>query len=75
MGFTDINSFIHYEYLFYLLLNFKIKFYQASTSEMFGKVQHTTTEKTPFYPRIHMECLFFQSNINYGGILQYYTSI
>ena len=30
----------------------QIKFYQASTSEMFGKVQETPqTEKTPFYPR------------------------
>ena len=30
----------------------KSKFYQASTSEMFGKVQETPqTEKTPFYPR------------------------
>ena len=30
----------------------KIKFYQAGTSEMFGKVQETTqSEKTPFYPR------------------------
>jgi len=29
-----------------------IKFYQASTSEMFGKVQETPqTERTPFYPR------------------------
>lgn len=29
-----------------------IRFYQASTSEMFGKVQEPTqTEKTPFYPR------------------------
>ena len=29
-----------------------IKFYQASTSEMFGKVQETPqTEKKPFYPR------------------------
>ncbi len=29
-----------------------IKFYQASTSEMFGKVQEIPqTEKTPFYPR------------------------
>ena len=28
------------------------KFYQASTSELFGKVQETPqTEKTPFYPR------------------------
>ena len=32
--------------------NPKIKFYQASTSEMFGKVQETPqTELTPFYPR------------------------
>ncbi|MDR2539224.1 MAG: GDP-mannose 4,6-dehydratase [Chlamydiales bacterium] len=30
----------------------KSKFYQASTSELFGKVQETPqTEKTPFYPR------------------------
>ena len=30
----------------------KIKFYQAGTSEMFGKVIETPqTEKTPFYPR------------------------
>jgi len=34
------------------LLNKKIKFYQASSSEMFGKVQQVPqTEKTPFYPR------------------------
>jgi GDPmannose 4,6-dehydratase len=33
-------------------VNPKIKFYQASSSEMFGKVQETPqTEKTPFYPR------------------------
>jgi GDPmannose 4,6-dehydratase len=30
----------------------KTKYYQASTSELFGKVQETPqTEKTPFYPR------------------------
>ena len=30
----------------------KIKFYQASTSELYGKVQEVPqTEKTPFYPR------------------------
>ena len=30
----------------------KIKFYQAGSSEMFGKVKETPqTEKTPFYPR------------------------
>lgn len=34
------------------LVNPKIKFYQASTSEMFGKVQMVPqTEKTSFYPR------------------------
>jgi len=34
------------------LLNRKIKFYQASSSEMFGKVQEVPqTEKTSFYPR------------------------
>ncbi len=33
-------------------INKKIKFYQASSSEMFGKVQQVPqTEKTPFYPR------------------------
>lgn len=34
------------------LVNSKIRFYQASSSEMFGKVQQTPqNEKTPFYPR------------------------
>ncbi|MFQ5738563.1 MAG: GDP-mannose 4,6-dehydratase [Acidobacteriota bacterium] len=34
------------------LVNPKIKFYQASSSEMFGKVrQAPQNEKTPFYPR------------------------
>ncbi len=34
------------------LINPKIRFYQASTSEMFGKVQAVPqTEDTPFYPR------------------------
>lgn len=33
-------------------VNPKIKFYQASSSEMFGKVRETPqSEKTPFYPR------------------------
>ena len=33
-------------------INNKIRFYQASSSEMFGKVQETPqSEKTPFYPR------------------------
>jgi GDPmannose 4,6-dehydratase len=34
------------------LVDKKIRFYQASSSEMFGKVHETPqTEKTPFYPR------------------------
>lgn len=34
------------------MVNPKIKFYQASTSEMFGEVQEIPqTEKTPFYPK------------------------
>lgn len=35
----------------------KIRFYQASTSEMYGKVQEIPqTEKTPFYPRSPYGC-------------------
>jgi GDPmannose 4,6-dehydratase len=35
-----------------LSLNNSTRFYQASTSELYGKVQETPqTEKTPFYPR------------------------
>lgn len=34
------------------IVNHKIRFYQASTSEMFGKVQEVPqSENTPFYPR------------------------
>ena len=34
------------------IVNPKIKFYQASTSELYGKVQEMPqTERTPFYPR------------------------
>lgn len=34
------------------IVNAKVRFYQASTSEMFGKVQAVPqTESTPFYPR------------------------
>jgi GDPmannose 4,6-dehydratase len=34
------------------IINPRIKFYQASTSEMFGKVQQSPqNEQTPFYPR------------------------
>lgn len=37
--------------------NQKIKFYQASSSEMFGKVQEIPqSEKTPFYPRSPYGC-------------------
>jgi GDPmannose 4,6-dehydratase len=37
------------------LVNRKIRFYQASTSEMFGKVQAIPqVEDTPFYPRSRM---------------------
>ena len=35
----------------------KIRYYQASTSELFGKVQKTPqTERTPFYPRSPYGC-------------------
>lgn len=35
----------------------KVKFYQASTSELYGKVVETPqTEKTPFYPRSPYAC-------------------
>lgn len=40
-----------------LNLTKKVRFYQASTSEMFGKVQEVPqTEKTPFYPRSPYGC-------------------
>ncbi len=36
----------------FLKMTEKVKFYQASTSELYGKVQEIPqTEKTPFYPR------------------------
>lgn len=38
-------------------MNPEIRFYQASSSEMFGKVQHVPqTEETPFYPRSPYGC-------------------
>jgi GDPmannose 4,6-dehydratase len=38
-------------------MNDSIRFYQASSSEMFGKVQEVPqTEKTPFYPRSPYAC-------------------
>ena len=40
------------EAIHFLGMEDKIKFYQASTSELYGKVQEVPqTEKTPFYPR------------------------
>jgi len=39
------------------IVNSKIKFYQASTSEMFGLVQEVSqSEATPFYPRSPYGC-------------------
>lgn len=39
------------------VVNPKIRFYQASSSEMFGSVQEVPqTEKTPFYPRSPYAC-------------------
>lgn len=47
----------------------KIKFYQASSSEMYGKVIETPqTEKTPFYPRSPYACAkvySFWQTVNY----------
>jgi len=38
-------------------MNDKVRFYQASTSELYGKVQEVPqTEKTPFYPRSPYAC-------------------
>ena len=50
---TDINSLGALRILEAIRISKKnIKFYQASTSEMFGKVTEIPqTEKTPFYPR------------------------
>jgi GDPmannose 4,6-dehydratase len=52
----------------------KTKFYQASTSEMFGKVQEIPqSEKTPFYPRspysvaklmAHWACINYRESFN-----------
>lgn len=52
-----------------LSLEKKTRFYQASTSELFGKVQEIPqTEKTPFYPRSPYACAKLYSywiTINY----------
>ena len=50
-------------------LNDKVRFYQASTSELYGKVQEVPqTEKTPFYPRSPYACAklySYWSTVNY----------
>ena len=50
-------------------LDEKVRFYQASTSELYGKVQEIPqTEKTPFYPRSPYACAKLYSywiTINY----------
>jgi GDPmannose 4,6-dehydratase len=50
-------------------LDKEIRFYQASSSEMYGKVQETPqTEKTPFYPRSPYGCAKvygFWQTVNY----------
>ena len=55
----------------------KTKFYQASTSELFGKVQETPqTEKTPFYPRSPYACAKLYSYwicVNYREAYNMYT--
>jgi len=50
---SEINAFGPLNFLEAIrIINPKIKFYQASTSEMFGKVQQIPQdENTPFYPR------------------------
>ena len=45
------------EVIRFLNLEKQIRFYQASTSELYGKVQETPqTEKTPFYPQPLCSC-------------------
>jgi GDPmannose 4,6-dehydratase len=60
------------------IINPKIRFYQASTSEMFGKVQTTTqNEHTPFYPRspYGVAKLFAHwSTVNYRESYQIFAS-
>ncbi len=55
----------------------KTKFYQASTSELFGQVQETPqTEKTPFYPRSPYACAKLYSYwicVNYREAYDMYT--
>ncbi len=55
----------------------KTRFYQASTSELFGQVQETPqTEKTPFYPRSPYACAKLYSYwicVNYREAYGMYT--
>jgi len=55
----------------------KTRFYQASTSELFGKVQETPqTEKTPFYPRSPYACAKLYSywiTVNYREAYNMYA--
>ncbi len=55
----------------------KTRFYQASTSELFGQVQETPqTEKTPFYPRSPYACAKLYSYwicVNYREAYDMYT--
>jgi len=54
-----------------------VRFYQASTSELYGKVQEVPqTEKTPFYPRSPYACakLFgFWCTVNYREAYEMYA--
>ena len=58
--------------------NKKIKFYQASSSELFGKVQETPqSEKTPFYPRSpygNAKLFAHWSSINYRESYNMFTT-
>jgi GDPmannose 4,6-dehydratase len=53
MGSSDVNAIGTVRLLENILeVNHDIKFYQASSSELFGKVRETPqNENTPFYPR------------------------
>ena len=55
----------------------KIRFYQASSSEMYGKVVETPqTEKTPFYPRSPYACAkvySFWQTVNYRESYDMFT--
>lgn len=56
-----------------------VKFYQASTSELYGKVQETPQkETTPFYPRSPYGisvCFFFQLGSKISFLFSKYSLI